>query len=446
MKHIAIGTRWVLAGRGTTAATVQTVLAKISIVAISLCNGILTARFLQPQGRGELTAISIGFQFLAYTMTLGLPTALRHQLKCHPEQKSELFSASIAIGITLGVLTAVTGIILIPQLIPHYSVKVIRFAQWLMPIAPLILLSETFAAALEASDEFAFANQIRYLQPLITLFTLVTFALFQALTPFTAALSYALPTLPLFIWMLKHLWKRFHPCWYSLGTAYKWLIGYGLRAYGIDLLSTLTERVDRVLVVNLLPPASMGLYAVALSISRILNLFQLSIIPVLLAKVAARPVDEVITIIGQAVRVSVAFTTLAAIAMILPIPMLLQMLYGSQYLEAVAVLRILAVEVVLSSTAWILAVVFMVLDRPGTVTLIQCISLVPIVPLMLILIPIFGLEGAGLALLCSTVIRLFFVMLCFPLVLKVRLPNLLITWEDLQTIKQIFEQGFNSER
>lgn len=387
--------------------------------------------------------MSIGFQFLAYTMTLGLPTALRQQLKCHPERKSELFSASIAIGTVLGIATAATGIILIPRLIPLYRIEVIRFAQWLMLVAPLLLLSETFAAALEANDEFAFANRIRYLQPLITLFALVTFALFQALTPFTAAFSYALPTLPLSIWMLAHLWQRFYPYWYGSGTAYKWLIGYGWRAYGIDLLSTLTEKVDRVLVVNLLPPASMGLYAVALGISRMLNLFQLSIIPVLLAKVAARPADEVIKIVGQAVRVSVAFTTLATIAIVLTIPMLLEMLYGSQYLGAVALLRILAVEVVISSTAWILAVVFMVLDRPGTIASIQCVSLIPILPLMSTLIPVFGLEGAGLALLVSASIRLLFVMLCFPLILKVRLPNLLITRADLQTVRHVVQQVFN---
>lgn len=443
MKNIAIGARWVLAGRDTTAATVQTVLAKILIVAISVCNGILTARFLQPQGRGELTAISIGFQFLAYTISLGLPTSLRYQLKFHPQKKSELFSASFVIGMTLGVVTAVTGIIFIPQLIPHYPVKVIRSAQWLMLVTPLILLSETFAAALEASDEFAFANQIRYLQPLITLFALATFVFFQALTPFTAALAYALPRLPLFIWMLKRLWKRFHTCWFSLGNAYKLLISYGLRAYGIDLLSLLTEKVDQVLVANLLSPTSMGLYAVALSMSRMLNLFQLSIIPVLLAKAAARPINEVVAIVGRAVRVSVAFTVLATIAIILLIPVLLQTLYGSEYLEAVAVFRILALEVVLSGTTWVLAVALMVLNRPGTVTVIQCLSLVLLVLLMLILVPLFGLEGAGLALLCSAVIRLLSVTLSFPLILKVRLPNLLITREDLQTIKQIFQQALN---
>lgn len=445
MKHVANGARWILRGRGATAATLQTILVRILIIAINVCTGILTARLLKPQGRGELTAIAIWPQFLAYTMTLGLPAALRYHLKSHPEQKSELFSAAMLSSIVLGAVTVLIGVVYMPYFIPQYSAEIIRLAQWFMLVAPLVLLSETFVAALEASDEFTFANQVRYLQSFITLVALSAFALFQTLTPFTAALAYMpLPALPIVLWMLVRLWRRFQPQWYGLGKAYKWLASYGLRAYGVDLLGTLAEKVDQALVVNLLSPSSMGLYAAALSMSRMLNLFQLSTVTVLLPKVAARPVEEVIALTGQAVRVSTAFTALAVIAVVIPGPLLLQLLYGQEYVEAVTVFRLLAVEVVLSGTAWVLAQAFMALGRPGMLTLIQGTGLGLTLPLMLVLIPKFGIEGAGFALLCSTTLRLVFVILCFPLILKVRPPSLIMTREDLRNIKQVFKQVFTS--
>ena len=142
---------------------------------------------------------------------------------------------------------------------------------------------------------------------------------------------------------------------------------------------------------------------------------------------------------GQAVRVSTAVTVLAAIAVMLPVPILMQLLYGSEYLAAVTVFRILAIEVVLSGTTWVLAQAFMALGRPGTLTVMQGIGLGLTVPLMLLLIPTYGLEGAGLALLVSTSIRLVFVLVSFPLILKVRPPGLLMTRDDWYFLQQMFQ-------
>lgn len=437
MKRVANGTRWILQGRGGTAATLQTVLARLLILAINLCTGVITSRALGPYGRGEYNAISMWPQFLAYLMVLGVPAALRYHLKRHPEQQSEIFTAAFLLSTALSAVAMLVGIIFMPQFLQQYSKEVIRFAQWYMLMAPVVLLSETFAATLEAREEFTFANQARYLPPLITLALLIILVLTKQMSPFTTALAYAVPGLPIFFWMLKYLWHHLRPRWHGLKAAYRWLISYGLRAGGIDLLGTLSERVDQVLVVGLLPPTSMGLYTLALSVSRMLNLFHGSTITVLLPKIAARPVEEVVTQTGKAVRVSTAFTILAAIAVMLSVPFFMQLLYGSEYLAAVTVFRILTIEVVLSGTIWVLAQAFMALGRPGTLTLMQGLGLGLTVPFMLLLIPKYGLEGAGLALLGSTTIRLIFVLMCFPLILNVRPPSLIINREDWDFLQQI---------
>lgn len=438
MKSVAKGARWILQGRSGTAATLQTVLARLLILATNVATGVITSRVLGAYGRGEYNAISLWPQFLAYLMTLGIPSALRYHLKRHPEKQSEIFSAAFLLSIVLGVVAMLIGIIFMPQFLHQYSAEVIRFAQWFMIMAPVVLLSETFAAALEAREEFTFANQVRYLPPLMTLALLSILALSSQMTPFTTVLAYALPSLPIFFWMLKYLWTSFRPHWHGLKAAYRWLISYGLRAGGIDLLGTLSERVDQALVVGLLPPAAMGLYTLALSVSRMLNLFHGSTITVLLPKIAARPVEEVVAQTGKAVRVSTSITILAAIAVMLPVPFFMQLLYGSEFLAAVTVFRILTVEVVLSGTVWVLAQAFMALGRPGMLTFMQAIGLGLTVPLMLLLIPTYGLEGAGLALLCSTAIRLIFVLICFPLILKVRPPSLILNREDWYFLQQMF--------
>jgi O-antigen/teichoic acid export membrane protein len=99
-------------------------------------------------------------------------------------------------------------------------------------------------------------------------------------------------------------------------------------------------------------------------------------------------------------------------------------------LEAVDVLRLLVVEVVLSGTTVVLAQAFMALEKPGIVTFLQGVGLAASLPLLITLIPLYGLAGAGLALVGTTLIRLIFILICYPLVLKTRPPDLLIKRED----------------
>lgn len=436
LSFISAGIPRVLKGSSGSAAAIQTVLAKSFIIVINIVTGIITARSLGPEGRGEQAVMILWPGFLAGILTLGLPSSLIYNLKRYPAEKSELFSAALLLGAALGVVASLVGIVLMPWWLAQYSTEVVRSAQFFMFNAPLVLLLSVCPAALEACGEFAISNQVRCLIPLITLIALCVLALAGAVTPFTAALAYVLNGVPIFFWMLARLWPSFRPRLFGLRSSYKRLIHYGLRSCGIDLLGTLALQVDQVLVVSLLTPASMGIYVVALSLSRMLNVFQWSIITVLFPRAAARPAEEVVAMTGQAARVSTAFTLLVGIIVILFGPLLLRLLYGDEYAGAATILRILVVEAVLSGTTLVLAQTFMALGRPGVITLSQSLGLGLSIALMLVLVPPYGLAGVGIALLSSATIRLFFMLLSYPLFLKVRPPALLTTLEDLRLLQQ----------
>ena len=102
----------------------------------------------------------------------------------------------------------------------------------------------------------------------------------------------------------------------------------------------------------------------------------------------------------------------------------MSLLYGREYRGANVVLRILVLEVVLSGATLVLSQAFMALGRPGIITALQVTGLALTVPLMFLLIPRFGIAGAGAALLCSTIARLIFVLVSFPVFLKMRVPSL----------------------
>ena len=212
------------------------------------------------------------------------------------------------------------------------------------------------------------------------------------------------------------------------------ILSYGIRSYGIDVLGTLALYVDQVLVIGLLMPGAMGSYVVVLSLSRMLNIFQNSVVMVLFPKSAGRPAREVVDMTGNAVRISTLVTALCGILVCAAGPSLLRIFYGSEYVAAAGALRILVVEVVLSGATYVLAQAFMALNTPGVVTVLQAIGLSLCIPLMMLLIPRWGIYGAAVSLLASTITRLVFVIVAFRLFLKTNPPNLIPNVDDARML------------
>ncbi len=428
-------TRSLASARSGVYATVQTLLANVLILGVNVGTGVITARLLGPDGRGWQAAMVLWPQFLAYALTLGLPSSMLYNIKQSPEKASRLFSAALLMGTPLGLLATLVGVVFIPRWISEYPTEVAHFAQWLMLTAPVWLLALIFTHILQAREEFGLYNISRYAQPLITLFALVVLAGFYKLTPFNAAMAYVLAIVPIFLWMLVRLWRIYRPSLRNLRSVLGNLTSYGLRSYGVNLFGPIVAgQLDRVLVVGLLQPSLMGLYVVALSLSRILNALQNAVASVFFSKASGRGVDEVISLVGRAVRVSTTGTLLVALGLGLLGPYVLGLVYGPDFLGAVAVFRILLLEAVLGGAAWVLAHAFMSLDRPGIVSVMQGVGVGLSVPLLLVLVPRYGLTGAGTALLVATSVRLVGVLASFPLVLKKPLPKLLPRWTDFTTL------------
>jgi O-antigen/teichoic acid export membrane protein len=260
---------------------------------------------------------------------------------------------------------------------------------------------------------------------------LIILLITHSLTPYSAAVAYVPVGFVPLAWMFHRLWRVFQPKLTSFRESARLLFSYGIRSYGIDLCGTMSIYVDQALVVRLLAPGMMGTYVVALSLSRMLNAFHASVVMVLFPRAVSRTPREVVEMTSRATRMSTVFTTLIGIGVALVGPQVLALLYGTEYRSATAVLRILVIEVILSGATVVLAQAFMALGRPGIITALQITGLALTIPLMLVLVPRFGIVGAGLSLLLSTIARLIFVVVSFPLFLRMKVPHLLPKMEDV---------------
>ena len=431
-------------GRGVKAIG-QTVVARVLIQGLNAGTGVLTARLLMPAGRGQLAAITLWSSFLAGMTTFGLPSALIYYIRNRPKQTGDLLVNGLVMSTLLSIVAAVVGVIWMPHWLHQYPAWAIRSAQWFLIVTPLCSTAFVIRGALEASGAFKTSNVAQLLNPAVTLATLLGLLVVHRFNTFTAALAYILAAFPVFgllLWQARHLFTgNLRP---SLASS-RLLLSYGIRSYGIDLLGTLALQVDQVLVVSFLTPADLGLYVVVLSLSRMLNVFQLSVVMVLFPKAAGRSQEDAVALTGRAARMSLLLTGACAVSVAVIGPLLLRLFYGPAYARSALSLRILLAEVTISGCLYVLAQAFMALGRPGTVTLLQAMGLALSVPLMVLLIPRWGIAGAAFSLLVSTCARFTFIYVSFPLILKIAAPSLLPQREDVEMLRRALKRFGRSE-
>ncbi|MFD2672719.1 lipopolysaccharide biosynthesis protein [Marinicrinis sediminis] len=402
--------------------TLRTTAASVFILAVNVITGMITARVLGPDGRGDQAAMLIWSQFLPFVLTFGLPTALLFRMKTKPEQASAWYGSAVCLAAVIGLLAIGIGWWFIPAWLDGYDDQVVRFACWSMLQAPVVMLLLMNNAVLQAIGDFKSFNQMRYLPPIFTLLLLCGLWGIGQLTAVTTVLAYLLPTVPLVCWMTVLIIHRIGISFHEPLVQIRRLFHYGLRSYGIDLLTNVSNHLDKVILVLYLSPVELGLYVVAVSLSRMAQILYSSVIVVLLPKVSGQKQEEVLRWTGRAFRITTMLSVIGAGMAMWIAPWLLQLLYGDAFLSSVPLFRLLVMEVVIGGGVLVLAQGFMALDRPGSVAILQGIGLGLTLPLIMLLVPTYGMMGAGWAVLIATCVRFVGICIQYPLLLGARPP------------------------
>jgi O-antigen/teichoic acid export membrane protein len=389
-----------------TSAAAKVLFSSVFTLFLNISTGILVARFLGPDGRGEQAAMIMWPQFLAYIITFGIPSSLVYFLKTHKERSESYFSAAVILSVVLGAAAAIGGWFFIPYWLKEYSSPVVLFSQMSLLLCPLFVMAAFLNSVLQAYDQFKLLNVAKVFGPAVTLILIVLLAVTRTITPMMTAIAYLIGALPITICLFIVLARRLRLRFRVVGTRYKELFRYGIKAYGIDLLGTISMQVDQLLVVALLKPAEMGLYVIALSLSKMLRVFQTSIVTVLFPKAAGNDESTVMNMTMMSFRIGTFITASVSVLAFLMAPFALRILYGSEFMPALIPFQILLAREVVSSGTGIVLQFFMATGRPGFVSTLQGVGIALNVPLMLLLLPPYGLVGVASALLVTSVIRL----------------------------------------
>lgn len=404
----------------------QTAAARLLVVGLNAGTGVLTARALHPVGRGDLAAMLLWPQVLSGALTLGLPSALTFHLRNDRARAPQLLAAALVLGLAIGLVGSAAAMGFAPWLLHRYAPPVVRVGRLLMPNLLVGIYLLIGRAALEAEHDFRMSAVVLTATPLLTLLGLLFLAAAHALTPLHAGIVYTLSGIPVCARLWSRLPVRFPQPLRALQHAALMLLSYGLRSFGIDLCGTLGFYVDQVLVVSLVSPASMGVYVVALSASRVLNVPQTAMASVLFPSMVGLGRAAIAVLVGRSLRIGFTVALLSLGLTLACGHLLLALVYGPAFASVGATLAILTAEAGLAGCVSIAAQAFMATNRPGLITAQQVIGLLASVPCLLLLIPRWGLAGAAVSILFGTTLRFLFALVSFRHSFGGRWPGLFL--------------------
>jgi len=417
--------RNIIGARSTAAAIGQGFLANGLLLLLNVVTGVITARALGPEGRGEVAALVAVPTFVCFLAPLGLSPAIVFESRSGKSSASAISAVALLLAIALGTLATLLAAAATPWVLVAHQQNLVASAVWLSVFAIPGLLANLGMATLQGNEQFSACNVVRIAQTLITLLALVLFTLGSGLTPLQAALITFCAGFPGLVWSLWLIRPKTQVSLQAARNALHKLYRYALRASTGELLSGLAGQLDKVLVVALYAPREVGLFTVAMSLSRLLLVAPQAATQVLFARAVGRTSEEVITTTTRTACVTLAIVFVGAALLSTTGPLLLSLLYSKDFAAGPGLLQLLLMEACITAMHQVLSQPFLALNRPGALGVQQAVGVTTSVGLLLLLSGPLGITGAAWALLGGAAVRLVVALVMFPTVLHVPLPRVM---------------------
>lgn len=421
----------VLRGERPLFAMFQTLGTQGLILCANLATGILMARLLGPDGRGEFTAVSLWPQLLAMLAVAGMNGALVYRLRRSPAEAPQIVGAAVIGASGFALLATIAGILILPFALAQYDAGTIWFAELCLISVFVNTLTMVIKQACAGVGKFTRGNAANLLPQVMHLLVLLAVLPFVLLTPKLAVLALLGAGLISLLMILPGFIRELRPRFAGALRQLPALLSFSGRGSINDLVFALSMYLDRLVLIPLLPPAQLGLYVVAFSFSRLLQFAQGAITSVFLSQLSAVDPAQARELHDRALRFLVASMTGACIVLWFVGERLLALAFGAEFVDANPIFRLLAAEAALGVFSQVTVQLFFARGRPGVVSTLQLATLGLSLTGLLILTPLYGATGAAAALVAAGVVRWIALLIAARVVLGQPFPRLLLGRDDL---------------
>ncbi|MBL8837354.1 MAG: oligosaccharide flippase family protein [Alphaproteobacteria bacterium] len=375
----------------------------------NVATGILAARLLLPEGRGELAEIMLWAGLLAEFGSLGLYDALLYRAATGAANPRSLFAAVSALSLTLSLILVAVAWVVLPIAFGAQQGELIYTAQ----VYTTVYLPAYFGALLlgglfQGQLDMVTWNVVRCLVPLGYLASIaVLWATIGPMVGGFAAANVAAHLLAVAVGIALVI----RAGWFSIApqlAVMRGLFAYGIRVYVGDVLQALRLRLDQATVALWLSSSELGFYVVALTIANAPQIVSSTIAYVAFPKISQAGSEGARReVFGRYLRLSLAASVAIALALLVLVPWAIPLLFGAAFAPAVPICAVLLVGLVPYTLKLMYMQALKAWDHPLAVSRAEIAGLVLAAIALLALVPTYGLIGAATALVIAQLFTAF---------------------------------------
>lgn len=394
-----------------------TLATNIEINVIGLITGVLAARLLGPEGRGELAAIQMWGAFVATLSLLGLPDAVVYLSGREPRRAGAYWISGSVCALAWGTAALLIGYGALPWVLGSQSAAVISTTRW-YAVGLFVLFTVNWIpmSVLRGCGHIAAWNMLRLLPQVGWLFVLVIAILDSQMTPRFLVVgflvSYALTagvTLP------KAMRNIAPP--YTLDIKlWPQMIRFGLPSVTGDVPGYLLQggRLAQLFVAAVLDPAALGYLAVGVAISNVMRMIPEAVSSVVFPRVAAASPEDKASELARGTRTTVFCIMISVAVALLLCPWLVPLVFGESFASATHLSMIMVISGGIEGLKVVVNGGLRGLGKPSNILVGELLAVgVTLGGIFFFLKPL-GVNGAALALgsgnLCSCIFLLWIVI------------------------------------
>lgn len=413
----------------------------VSLVA-GIFLSVILGKFLGASHFGIYTMVYTLYTIASLVGGFGIPPAVVKYAAEYKEDKNKLdifISCSIINSVMFGVITGILLFILSTHLANIFNmveltvlIKIIAFS------LPFLVINNTLLGLLNGLRDmksYSFRTIIRSSLLLICTVLLVITG-FGVKGAVVALLLSEVGTLLLLIFLLRNIFN-FVICDYVITT--KRLLRFGSQLFIANAIWMTNTNVDKLLIGYFLTDTDVGIYAIALSFAQGLLMIPRAISTItypMISEYHSKVQHEAIgTLINKSMTYSFVVLSILGLLMIGLSRNIILALLDVSFLSAMLPLAILILGVILFGTVGSVGSAFSSINRPDIAWKISAVGFIICFILDILLIPIYGVNGAALGTTALLLTETTFSIGLFKKIFNIEVNNALIM---MMTVSIIF--------
>lgn len=411
---------------------------QIIIIFVSLITSILVARYLGPSGRGVFAVLSVLTALGIQMGNLGFPAATVYFLGKNEEKRQNIFHISLVVGLVGGSIISFF-IFLMCLIFPDFLIKNVSFNLLVITIIsfPFLLGTSLFSNFLLGIKKYIPYNLFSIISKFVSLLKVILILVILGLGLIEFVIGTTIAALIVFLFYLIYIYRLDR---YDLPrnidkSLFNEMWKYGRKSYLASTLGFLIIRSDILAINYFLGSIPTGIYSISVALIDYIYLLPGVIGTILFTKVSSGSTHKFTQeVFRYTFLIMIGICSIAAL-MAGPV---INIMYGQEFHESVLPFIILLPGIIFLGIDTILMQDLAGRGLPKIVYTSPFIALALNVSLNIIIIPMWGINGAAMSSTLSYFLMLVLMLRHCTKLTESSISNyILIRGEDIKQILKI---------